>query len=337
MVIYKRFLSVLLVMIGLVIALPAAHAEEGRATEAALVFSSIAQPDDKSFVTAVTKGAKKAAEEYNINLSIHIQEEGIGDYDFLERVVHEKPDVVIAVSFINVEPMLDIAENYEDVKFMIVDSVVPPFFTNAKSIIFREHEGSFLVGMIAALKSETGKIGFIGGRDIPLIRNFAYGYRQGAEYVNPQIQIEEVMLGDTVQAWEEQEKAESIAEKQYAGGVDVIFAAAGASGLGVLKAAAEQGKYAIGVDSNQNALYPGSVLTSMVKKVDVAVYEALREVHEGRWDPGILNLGLKEKAIDYAVDTHNRELMDEATISVVESARDQIVRGSLTVDIYSPE
>lgn len=344
MTFYKRFSAILLVLFSVIFmtipALAAEKAEESKAPKkirAALAFCSIAQLDDQSFVTAVTKGAEKAASEDGLSLSIHVQGKDEDDNSFLNAVADSGVDVVIAVSIVDVGSMMDVAEKNPEVKFMVVDSVVPPLLTNAKSIIFREHEGSFLVGMIAALKSKDGKIGFIGGRDIPLIRNFQFGYRQGAEYVNPEIKIEEVMLGDTVDAWEQPERAYEIAKKQYSGGVDIIFAAAGASGTGVLKAAAETGKYAIGVDSNQNGIYPGSVLTSMVKKVDVAVYKALKEASSGNWDPGILNLGLKENAIDYAVDRNNRALLDEATIKIVETAREQITRGSLEVKIYNPK
>ena len=344
MPLFKRFSACLLVIFSVIfMTIPVFAAEESvqkkdvKKLKVALAFCSIAQLDDKSFVTAVTKGAEKAGEEFGITLSTRVQTEGESDSAFLEDVATSGVDAVVAVSIVDVGSMLEVAEKHPNVKFMVVDSVVPPLFTNAKSIIFREHEGSFLVGMIAALKSQTGKIGFIGGRDIPLIRNFAYGYRQGAEYVNPKIQIEEVMLGNTVEAWEQPDRANEIAKKQYASGVDVIFSAAGASGVGVLKAASEVHKYAIGVDSNQNGLFPGAVLTSMVKKVDVAVYQALMELADGQWDAGILNLGLKENALDYAVDRHNRAMMDEATIKIVETAKEQIVRGSLEVNIYSPK
>lgn len=335
---YNRICTFLLVIFMVTLMVPAhVLAAENKPIRAALAYSSIAVLDDKSFVTAVDKGAEKAAKEFGVKLETCVQKENETDRDFIASVAQKDVDVVIAVSFVNVEPLLEAAEEYKNVKFIIIDGVVPPLFNNAKSVIFREHEGSFLVGMIAALKSQTGTIGFVGGRDIPLIRNFASGYRQGAKHVNPKIQIIENMIGTTVQAWDQPVKAEEIALKQISDGADVIFAAAGASGAGVLKAAADKDKFGIGVDSNQNALYPGHVLTSMVKKVDVAVYQALKDLSEGNWDPGIRNLGLKEDAIDYAVDVNNKDLLDPALINMVETARNQIKRGVLEVKIYSPE
>lgn len=335
---YTRFLRIFPVLIACAVLLwtTVSQAAE-KPVKVALIFTSIARLNDESFVSTVSKGAEMAAKEFHIDLETHIQPEGMSEYDFMSGIAKKGVDAIVAISLINLQSLMKVAENYENVNIVVVDSVVPPLYTNAKSIIFREHEGSFLVGMVAALKSRTGKIGFIGGRDIPLIRNFAYGYRQGAAFVNPKITIEETMLGTTVAAWDQPDIAKDVAKKQFAQGVDIIFAAAGGSGMGVLEAASEQdGKYAIGVDRNQNGLYPGHVLTSMVKKVDVAVYEALKDLSQGKWEPGVLNLGLKEKALDYAVDVNNRGLLDEALIGIVEAAREQIIRGVIDVKIYSP-
>lgn len=339
---YKRLFSFLLAVIAcfscIVFSSYAAETSEKKqpALKVALVFSSIAELDDKSFVTAVTKGAQNAAQEFGISLRTLVQPHGTDDLQFITGVADSGVDVVVAVSYVNVGPLLEIAESHPNTKVLVIDGVVPPFYTNAKSIFFREHEGSFLVGMIAALKSKSDKIGFIGGRDITLIRNFAYGFRQGAEYVNPKIQIVENMIGTDVSSWDNPTKARELAKEQFAQGVDIIFSAAGASGLAVLDEAAKQDKLAIGVDSNQNGLFPGHVLTSMVKRVDIAVYQALEDLAKGNWDPGIMNLGLKEKAIDYAVDVNNKDLLDQNLINTVETAREQIINGSLNVKIYSP-
>lgn len=293
--------------------------------------------DDKSFIQAVTRGAERAASENNIAVTTATQAEGQDEKAFISSVAKSGADIIIAISFVNVQPVLDVAEANPDVKFMIIDSVVPPFYPNVKSIIFREHEGSFLVGMIAALKSKTGKIGFVGGRDMTLIRNFAYGYQQGAQLVNPKIEVLQDMVGEGPEAWDNPKKAEELAEAQYKKGADVIFAAAGASSLGVLKASSlAQGRYSIGVDSNQNSLYPGHVLTSMIKKVDIAVYSGVSGVAKGSWDAGILNLGLKENAVSYAVDEYNRDLFEPGMIATVENARQQIIDGTLDVKMYTP-
>lgn len=338
---YKQFcLFLLAVFAPLLLSMGASAATKDKdRIKAAIVFPrSVVQVDDKSFIAAVRDGAQRATEELDIPLKIYMQDEKVEDIDFLASVAEDGMDIIIGMSFVDTSPLLDMAEKYPDVKFVVVDGVVPPLFTNAKSIIFREHEGSFLIGMIAALKSKTGKVGFIGGRDLPLIRNFAGGFTQGAKYVNPQIEVIAENLGPEFEAWDSPKRAEKMADAQFDKGVDVIFAAAGASGMGVLRAASKRkDAYAIGVDSNQNPLFPGHVLTSMVKRIDVAIYEALKNVKEGQWEAGILNLGLKEKAIDYVIDKHNEDLLDDAMISVVENARDQIISGALVVQMYSPK
>ena len=162
-------------------------------------------------------------------------------------------------------------------------------------MVFKEHEGSFLVGMAAALASKTGKVGFVGGMDIPLIRNFEFGYEQGVKHVNPKAEVIVNYTGTTPAAWNDPARGGELAIGQFAQGADVVYAAAGATGLGVLQAAADKGKLSIGVDSNQNHLHPGSVLTSMLKRVDVAVYDAFKSAKDGTWQPGMQSLGLKEE------------------------------------------
>ena len=180
---------------------------------------------------------------------------------------------------------------------------------NVQSVVFKEHEGSFLVGMAAALASKTGKVGFVGGMDIPLIRNFAHGYEQGVKHVDPDAEVFVNMTGTTPAAWNDPAKGAELAQSQFDRGADVVYAAAGGTGLGVLQAAADSGKLSIGVDSNQNYLHPGSVLTSMLKRVDVAVYNAFKTAMEGTWEPGVKSLGLAEDGVGYALDEHNRELI----------------------------
>lgn len=304
---------------------------------AIMLSPNVKADDDKSFIQAVTRGAERAATESSIRVTTSTQGEGQDETAFITSVAESGVDVIIAVSFVNVQPVLDVAEKHPNVKFMVIDSVVPPFYPNVKSIIFREHEGSFLVGMMAALKSKTGKIGFVGGRDVTLIRNFAYGYKQGAQLVNPKVEVFEDMVGTGPDAWDNPKKAEELAEAQYKKGADVVFAAAGASGVGVLKASSlAQGRYSIGVDSNQNGLFPGHVLTSMIKKVDIAVYSGLVGIAKGSWDAGILNLGLKENAVSYAVDEHNQDLLEPGMVATVENARQQIIDGTLDVKMYTP-
>lgn len=330
----RKYLSLLLFICALFMPFGAAQAE--KPVKILLLGVNKEEHDQNAFLASIVRGAERAAAEHpNLKIQYYYQPGSYDNYPLLASFAQKDIDLIIALGF-NIEALLKIAEEYPNIKLLILDGVFPPLFSNAKSIIFREHEGAFLVGMIAALKSKTGKIGFIGGQDAPIIRNFAYGYRQGALYINPDIQIMENMLGTGHLAWESPKQAYAMAEKQYTFGVDVIFAAAGASGNGVLQAAADHNRLAIGVDANQNGLYPGHVLTSMLKKVDVPIYEVLANLSEGRWQSGIINLGLKEKAIDYVVDTHNRHLLDGATINIVENAREQIIRGTLKVDVYQP-
>jgi basic membrane protein A len=203
-----------------------------------------------------------------------------------------------------------------------------------QSIVFKEHEGSFLVGMAAAMASKTGKVGFVGGMDIPLIRNFQVGYEQGVRHVNPAAQVLVNYTGTTPAAWNDPARGGELAIGQFGQGADVVYAAAGATGLGVLQAAADKGKFSIGVDSNQNHLHPGSVLTSMLKRVDVAVYNAFKTAKDGTWKPGAQSLGLKEDGVGYAVDENNRKLITAEMETKLEEAKVAIVAGTLPVKDY---
>ena len=192
---------------------------------------------------------------------------------------------------------------------------------NVQSVVFKEHEGSFLVGMAAALASKTGKVGFVGGMDIPLIRNFAFGYEQGVKHVNPDAEVIVNYTGTTPAAWNDPARGGELAIGQFGQGADVVYAAAGATGLGVLQAAADKGKLSIGVDSNQNHLHPGSVLTSMLKRVDVAVYDAFTSAKDGTWQAGVQSLGLKEDGVGYALDENNREVLTPEMQAKIDEAK----------------
>jgi basic membrane protein A and related proteins len=219
------------------------------------------------------------------------------------------------------------AKDFPKVSFAIIDSVVN--LPNVQSIVFKEHEGSFLVGMMAAMASKTGKVGFVGGMDIPLIRKFACGFEQGAKFANPQAQVTTNMTGTTPAAWNDPARGAELAKAQFAGGVDVIFAAAGGTGIGVYQSAKDAGKLAIGVDSNQNHLQPGTMLTSMVKRVDVAVYNAFKGVK-----PGVTALGLAEGGVDYAMDEHNAKLVSADMKKKVDAAKADIISGKIKVIDY---
>jgi basic membrane protein A and related proteins len=291
---------------------------------------------DKSFNEAAYNGAERFKNEAGIEyLEFEVTNESQRD-QALRRMARRGANVVIAVGFSFATPLEQIAKEFPDTKFVIIDGVVEQ--PNVQSVVFKEHEGSFLVGMAAAMASKTGKVGFVGGMDIPLIRNFAHGYQQGVKYINPDAEVFVNMTGTTPAAWNDPAKGAELAQSQFDRGADVVYAAAGGTGLGVLQAAADSGKLSIGVDSNQNYLHPGSVLTSMLKRVDVAVYNAFKDAKAGTLKTGTQNLGLAEEGVGYALDDHNRALITPEMEAKLEDAKAKIISGELEVtDYYSTQ
>jgi basic membrane protein A len=290
---------------------------------------------DKSFNEAAYSGAEKFKAETGLDyLEFEITNESQRDQAL--RRMAQRADIVVAVGFGFSTPLETISAEFPDKKFVIIDSVVEK--PNVQSVVFKEHEGSFLVGMAAALASKTGKVGFVGGMDIPLIRNFQYGYEQGVKHVTPDAEVIVNYTGTTPAAWNDPARGGELAIGQFGQGADVVYAAAGATGLGVLQAAADKGKYSIGVDSNQNHLHPGSVLTSMLKRVDVAVYNAFSQAKDGGWQPGVQSLGLKESGVDYALDENNRQILTPEIQAKLDEAKTAIIDGKLEVkDYYSTQ
>ena len=238
---------------------------------------------------------------------------------------------IIASGFAQAEAVTKVAKDYPDLKFAIVDMVVD--LPNVESVVFKEHEGSFLVGMMAAEASKSGKVGFVGGMDIPLIHKFSCGYVQGVKADKKDAAVFQNMIGDTDSAWNDPVKAGEITKGQMAKGADVVYAAAGGSGLGVLQATTDAKALGIGVDANQNYLHPGNVLTSMVKHVDVAVYNIMK-AGNAKFEPGIHALGLKEGGVDYAMDDNNKPLVNDAMKAKIEAAKADIISGKLKVHDY---
>jgi basic membrane protein A and related proteins len=216
-------------------------------------------------------------------------------------------------------------------KFAIIDMVVE--LPNVQSIVFNEHEGSYLVGMLAGMSTKSGTVSFVGGMDIPLIRKFACGYVQGVKAAKPDAKVIQNMTGDTGAAWNDPVKGGEITKGQISQGSDVVYAAAGATGLGVLKAAAEAKILSVGVDANQNYLYPGQVLSSMLKRVDVAVYNVMKDGVDG-FKPGIQALGLAQDGVGYALDEHNKDLVNADMQAKVEAAKADIIAGKIAVHDY---
>jgi basic membrane protein A len=302
----------------------------------ALVYVLGDKDSDRAFVDAARTGAERAKEELGVQFTEYRMHAGEDVTAIIKKAADSGASPIIAVGFQNVMPVLNLAERYPKTRFTVIDGLVPPLFPNVQSVIFKDHEGAFLVGIIAAYHTKTNHIGFIGGMDVPLIRNFAMGFSQGVRYAKPELEVKIDMIGTTTKAWSSPDVAQKLATKQYDSGVDIIFAAAGGSGVGVLEAAKDTDNFAIGVDINQNALFPGHVLTSLIKRVDIAVFSALKTSQEGDWSAGIKYLGLKEGALDYAVDEYNRHLMNEELIDKVATAKERIVSGLITVEMYSP-
>ena len=191
-----------------------------------------------------------------------------------------------------------------------------------------------MVGVLAAMASKTGKVGFVGGMDIPLIRKFACGYEQGIKYANPKAELIANMTGTTPSAWNDPGRGAELAKGQFDRGVDVIYAAAGSTGIGVLQAAKDRGKLAIGVDSNQNHIHPGTILTSMVKRVDLVAYDSFKAAMAGTWQGGVSVLGLKEGGVDWALDQYNEKLVSPEAKAKVEQAKADIISGKIVVHDY---
>ncbi len=245
----------------------------------------------------------------------------------IRRMAEKGASPIIGVGFSQASAIEKVAKEFPKLNFVIVDMVVG--LPNVQSVVFKEQEGSFLVGAMAAMASKTGKVGFVGGMDIPLIRRFECGYEQGAKFANPKAEVFANMTGTTGAAWNDPTRGGELAKAQFAKGADVVFAAAGGTGVGVYQAAKDGGKLAIGVDSNQNHLQPGTMLTSMLKRVDVAVYNVSKS-----FAPGVTVLGLKEGGVDYAVDANNAKLVTPDMKKRVDAAKADIISGKIKVADY---
>lgn len=289
--------------------------------------------DDKSFNGAAYEGAKKAEKELGIELKTVETSDDSAIEPALRTFAQRGYDLVIAIGFVMEAAIQKVAKEFPQVHFAVIDSKAPA--PNIRSILFKEHEGSFLVGAIAALVSKTHQIGFIGGMDIPLIRRFELGYRAGAKSVDPKVKITTNYIGSTSEAWKNPMKAKELALSQYRAGVDVIFGPCGASTAGLFDAAEETKKFAIGTDSNQNWIKPGRILTSMVKRVDQGVFETIDLTRQGKFESGEFSLGLKEEGVGYALDQYNRALLTPETLKKVDSLKKEIISGQLQVpDFY---
>jgi basic membrane protein A len=287
---------------------------------------------DKSFNEGVSTGVEKFKKETS---SAVAEFEPANETQFEQaqrRFAQRGQDPIIAVGFSQATALTKVAKEFPNLHFTIIDSVVD--LPNVQSIVFKEQEGSFLVGMLAAMASQSGKIGFVGGMDIPLVRRFQCGFEQGIKYANPKAELISNMTGTTPAAWTDPGRGAELAKGQFDRGADVVYAAAGSTGTGVLQAAKDRGKYAIGVDSNQNYLHPGTMLTSMVKRVDLATYNSFKAAQAGTWKAETQVLGLKEGGVDWALDQYNEKLITADMKARVEAAKADIIAGKIAVHDY---
>ena len=282
---------------------------------------------DKSFNEAAYRGVERWKKESGKTyIEFEIANETQRE-QALRRMAERGADPIIGIGFGQAAAMEKVARQFPKLHFALIDMTVD--LPNVQSILFREQEGSFLVGMLAELASKTSKVGFVGGMDIPLIRRFECGYEQGARYANPKAEVFANMTGTTGAAWADPARGSELAKAQFGKGADVVFAAAGGTGIGVYQAAKDAGKLAIGVDSNQDHLQPGTMLTSMLKRVDVAVEQAITA-----WKPGVTVLGLKEGGVDYAMDEYNAKLVTADMKQKVDAAKAGIIAGRIKVVDY---
>ena len=286
---------------------------------------------DKSFNEAAYNGAEKFKAETGIEYVEFEVSNASQREQALRRFAEDGRTPIVMAGFSWAESLEKVATDHPDLNFTIIDMVVDK--PNVRSIIYKEHEGSYLVGILAAMASDSKIVGFVGGMDIPLIRAFGCGYVGGAKSAGATNVIQN-MTGDTPAAWNDPSKGGEIARTQIDQGADVIYAAAGGTGVGVLQAAADAGKLGIGVDSNQNGLIPGKILTSMVKRVDLAVYDSFMDAKNGEFTAGINNLGLAEEGVGYALDEHNAELITDEMKAAAEKAKADIIAGTITVHDY---
>jgi basic membrane protein A len=287
---------------------------------------------DKSFNEGVYNGAEQFKKEMGIDYrDFEIQNDSQRE-QALRNFAKRGHSPIIAVGFSQAQAVEKVASEFPDIQFAIIDMVVDK--PKVASIVFKEHEGSYLVGILAALASKTGKVGFVGGMDIPLIRKFACGYVGGVKSVKPDDEVFQNMTGTTGAAWNDPVKGGELAKSQFDRGADVVYHAAGGTGLGVLQAAADSGKLGIGVDSNQNHIHPGHVLTSMLKRVDTATYKVFEAAKNGEFKPGVQVLGLAEGGVGWALDDNNKSLITPEMMDAVKKAEEGIKSGAITVHDY---
>ncbi|MCW2245857.1 basic membrane protein A [Azospirillum fermentarium] len=290
---------------------------------------AVGQKFDRSFNEGALAGAERFAQATGAKTVEFLPQSPAEFERGIQGLARHKVTDVAVIGFYYATPLAQVAPRYPAVRFTLVDAVVEA--PNVRSVVFKEHEGAFLTGVLAALASKTGTIGFIGALDIPLIRRFIAGYTQGARHARPDARVLVNFVGTTPAAFNDPATGTEVAVSQIQRGADVLFAGAGTSNFGVFATAKDKGVLAIGVDSNQNGLYPGTILTSMLKRVDRAVEGTFQAAASGTWAPGTVALGLAGDGVGLAIDDNNRPLLTPAMLERVDAARAAIIQGRITV------
>ncbi len=280
---------------------------------------------DLSFNDAALHGLRKAKEDMGISFRFIDPRGDEHLHEHLKSFALEDYDLVIAVGFQLAPALEQVARDFPHIRFAIIDSVVPA--PNVTSLLFMEHDGSFLVGVLAGMMTQSNIVGFVGGLEVPIIRKFQSGFEQGVAFVNADAQV----LVDYAGSFSAPALGNQLATSQHERGADIVYHASGGTGLGVIFAAQENGFYAIGVDSAQDHLAPGRVLTSMVKRVDVAVYETIRSLVEGSLQPGARHFGVAEGGVGTSDFQYTRDIIPQAVLDAVESAKAKIISGEIVV------
>ena len=312
----------------------AASAVQAQDANPAVIFD-LGGKFDRSFNQASFEGAERFKKETGIEYREFELQSDAQREQALRRFAEQGYNPVVVAGFSYGSAMETVAPEFPDTDFAIIDMVVDQ--PNVRSVVFNEHEGSYLVGVLAALASKTGKVGFVGGMDIPLIQKFACGYVQGVKATNPDAEVFQNMTGTTGAAWNDPVRGGELAKSQIDRGADVVYHAAGGTGIGVLQAAADARCSGSASTSNQNYLHPGQVLTSMLKRVDNAIYDAMMDVQNGEWTSGVQVMGLAEDGVGYAVDENNKALITPEMKAAVDAAKAKIISGEIEVHDYTAD
>ncbi|MGI6158643.1 MAG: BMP family lipoprotein [Limnochordia bacterium] len=280
---------------------------------------------DQSFNDAAYRGLMQAKEELGVDV-IYVEPADIAEMEEHQRAYADLGlDLIIVIGFIHQSALTEVSADYPDVKFAIVDDVVDN--PNVTSLLFEEHEGSFLVGVLAGMMTETNTVGFVGGMEVPLIRKFQVGFEEGVKWANPDAQV----LVNYAGAFDDPGRGRELAISQNERGADIVYHAAGGTGSGVIDAAVSNGFYAIGVDSDQDFMAPGTVLTSMVKRVDLAVYEVIKAAAEGTLEGGIWSFGIEDGGVGTSEFLYTKDIIPQEVLDTIEEAKQKIISGEIVV------